>query len=47
MIQKVLDIVQIVIMGITMLLIMAIFMAIFALIVIGRFKMAQHCLSHF
>jgi hypothetical protein len=43
MIQKVLDIVQIVIMGITMLLIMAIF----ALIVIGRFKMAQQCLSQF
>ncbi len=43
MIQKVLDIVQIVIMGISMLLIMAIL----ALIVIGRFKMAQQCLSQF
>jgi hypothetical protein len=43
MFQKVLDIVQIVIMGISMLLIMAIL----ALIVIGRFKMAQQCLSQF
>lgn len=43
MVQKILEIVQIVIMGISMLLIMVIL----ALIVIGRFKMAQQCLSQF